>query len=321
MILSSAPFKLRDKVKSLFAGIRQKAVDKHQKLIVHYNVQSPDSFVGDSRRLIQVLDNLLSNAINFSGDNVHIELGIDEISRDEEKATIRFSVADNGAGIPKGSIEKLFCHLEPSDNNGSQHRDGTDQGLVVSQRIVELMGGCIQVESQKDNGSRFFFSVGLDLEKVVNSKVEPVLADRRPEKYDFSGRRILVVDDVEVNREIVCAFLNSTGVKLENASNGQEAVDMMAASPAGYYDVVLMDVQMPVVDGCEATRRIRALNRQDAKTIVILALTASTFDEDIKQVLEAGMNSHIAKPVEYESILQAIHDVLPSAGMDTPGAS
>ena len=128
--------------------------------------------------------------------------------------------------------------------------------------------------------------------------------------YDFSGSRILVVDDLEINQKIICAFLKNTGIELESSSNGQEAVDMVTASPAGYYDLILMDVQMPVMDGCTATEKIRALDRPDAKSLVILAMTASTFKEDIRQVIAAGMDGHIAKPVEYESILQVIKKAL-----------
>ena len=145
------------------------------------------------------------------------------------------------------------------------------------------------------------------IDKNINSKDKAAPADWCPEKFNFSGRRILVVDDVEVNRKIIYAFLKNTGIELENASNGQEAVDMVAASPAGYYDMVFMDVQMPVMDGCTATEKIRALDRPDAKTLIIFALTANAEEEDIQKTVDAGMNGHIAKPVEYESTLHTVH--------------
>jgi len=308
-ILSDVPFNLKDMVKSLLADIRQTALDKNHKLIINYNLQPSASFVGDSLRLSQVLINLLSNAIKFTADHGRIQLDIDELSRDAEKALVRFSVTDTGIGIPESFIERMFTPFEQSDGGISRRYGGTGLGLAISQRIVELMGGRIQVESQENKGSRFSFSVWFTVDKAVNSKAQPA-ADNSNEKFDFSGCRILVVDDVEVNREIINAFLKNTGIKLENASNGQEAVDMVDASPAGYYDMVLMDVQMPVMDGCTATEKIRALDRPDAKTLVIFALTANAFKEDIQQTVAAGMNGHIAKPVEYASTLRAIQKAL-----------
>jgi CheY-like chemotaxis protein len=127
---------------------------------------------------------------------------------------------------------------------------------------------------------------------------------------DFSGRRILIVDDVEINREITAALLEDTGVSCECAVNGQEAVDLFSASQEGYYDLILMDVQMPVMDGCEATRRIRALSRPDAGKIPILAMTANVFKEDMQMVVEAGMNGHISKPVEYDVAISVIEQAL-----------
>ena len=311
-VLSNVSFSLKDTVKSLLAGIRQTAVDKNHELVINYNLQSSDSLVGDSLRLSQVLINLLSNAIKFTADHGRIQLDIDELSRDGEKALIRFSVTDTGIGIPESFIEKLFTPFEQSDGSISRRYGGTGLGLAISQRIVELMGGRIQVESQETKGSRFSFTIWLTVDKDADSKNKPAAADHGNEKFDFSGYRILVVDDVEVNREIIRAFLKNTGIKLENAVNGQEAVDMVAASPAGYYDLVLMDVQMPVMDGCTATEKIRALDRPDANTLVILALTANAFKEDIQQTVAAGMNGHIAKPVEYMSTLRTIQKALSS---------
>jgi len=310
LVMSDDSFNLKDALESLLTSIRQTALDKKQELIVNYNVPDPGSFVGDSLRLSQVLINLLSNAIKFTGENGSVKLDIDELSRDNEKVLVRFSVTDTGIGISESFIERLFDPFEQSDSSISRRYGGTGLGLAISQRIVELMGGQIQVESKHDKGSRFSFSVWLKIDKNANSTDRTADAGQGDETFDFSGRRILVVDDVEVNRDIIYAFLESTGVQLESASNGQEAVDMFTASPAGYYDMALMDVQMPVMDGCTAAGRIRSLNRPDAKTLIIFALTANAFKEDIEQVFAAGMNGHIAKPVEYELTLHAIKQAL-----------
>ncbi|MDR0311165.1 MAG: response regulator [Acidobacteriota bacterium] len=309
-ILRDAPFSLKDAIESLLSDIRQTATEKNQELVVNYHVPASDSFVGDSARLSQVLNNLLSNAIKFTNGRGRIQFDIDELSRDAEKATIRFSVTDTGIGIPESFTERLFDPFEQSDNNISRRYGGTGLGLAIGQRIVELMGGHILVESKLEKGSRFSFSIRLAIDNGSNSKDRPMSADQVNEVFDFSGRSILVVDDVEINREIVYAFLKDTGAKLESAANGHEAVDMVKASAVGYYDLILMDVQMPVMDGCTAAGTIRALDRPDAKTLTILALTANAFKEDIELVAAAGMNGHIAKPVDYESTLLAIKKAL-----------
>jgi len=310
LVISDVSFNLKDALDSLLASIRQTAVDKNQELTVNYNVLSTDLFVGDSLRLSQVLINLLSNAIKFTDESGSVKLDIDELSQDNEKVLIRFSVMDTGIGISENFLDRLFDPFEQSDNSISRRYGGTGLGLAISQRIVALMGGQIQVESKHDKGSRFSFSIWLTIDENKSSKDGSAAADQQNETFDFSGSRILVVDDVDVNRDIIYAFLESTGVKLESASNGQEAVDMFTASPADYYDMVLMDVQMPVMDGCTAAGLIRSLNRPDAKTVEIIALTANAFKEDIEQVVAAGMNSHIAKPVEYELTLHAIKKAL-----------
>ena len=316
LVISDDSFNLQETVESLLTNIRQAAEEKNQELIVSYNVHSPDSLVGDSFRLSQVLINLLSNAVKFTGERGRIQLDIDELSRDDEKVLVRFSVTDNGIGISGNFIERLFDPFEQSDNSVSRRYGGTGLGLTISQRIVELMGGQIQVESQHSKGSRFSFSIRLKVEKDANLKDQAADGSHSDEKFDFFCSRILVVDDVEVNREIIYAFLKNTGIKLESASNGREAVDMIAASPADYYDLVLMDIQMPLMDGCTATEMIRALDRPDAKTLVIVALTANAFKEDIEQTVAAGMNGHIAKPVEYESTLGAIKKALSQSQKD-----
>jgi len=310
LTLSNDPFNLKDTVEHILAGIRQTAIDKNQKLIVNYNLPSSCSFIGDPLRLSQALINLLSNAIKFTDERGSVKLDVDEISQDTGKKLIRFSVTDTGIGIPESFMEKLFSPFEQSDGSVARKYGGTGLGLAISQRIVGLMGGQIQVESQYSKGSKFYFSVWLTFCEDVKAE-DPDAPDYLDEKtFNFSGFRILVVDDLDINREIIYAFLESTGIALESAMNGQEAVDMFAASPTGYYDIILMDVQMPIMDGCEAARKIRALNRPDAETIAIFALTANAFKEDIQQAVASGMNGHIAKPVEYESILNIIQKTL-----------
>ena len=309
-VLSEASFNLRDTIDSILTGFRQTAADKNLELIVNYHINVSDYFIGDSLRLSQVIINLLSNAIKFTGERGRVQLDIDELSQNSGKALIRFSVTDTGIGIPESFIERLFNPFEQSDEGISRLYGGTGLGLSIGQRIVEHMGSQIHVESKQDKGSRFSFSIWMNIDNNLNLNDSTASDEPVDENFDFSNYRILVVDDVEVNREIIYAFLTKTGVKLESASNGREAVDMVSASPAGYYDLILMDVQMPVMDGCTAAGTIRALERSDAKTLIIYALTANAFQEDIKQVIDAGMNGHIAKPVEYNTTLHTVQKAL-----------
>jgi CheY-like chemotaxis protein len=260
-------------------------------------------------RLSQVLINFLSNAIKFTGTGGHVTLRAEIVSRDSEKALLLFEVADTGIGIPQEALSRIFDPFEQMDSSTSRKFGGTGLGLSISRTIVELMGSRINVESREGEGSKFAFQVWLEVGKGNGAK-DDTSAKQAAAAVDLSGRRILIVDDVEINREIIVALFEDTGVSFVNAANGQEAVTLFSASAEGYYDLILMDVQMPVMDGCEATRKIRALPCPDAGKIPILAMTANVFKEDLKMVVEAGMNGHISKPVEYDVAIGVIGQAL-----------
>lgn len=309
LVLSLDSFNLREMLDNLLSSIKPNALNKHQDLQVNLkNVLSCD-FIGDSMRLSQVLINLLSNAVKFTGEGGKVILNIEELSRDKEKALLKFEVKDSGIGIKPAFLERMFSPFEQADGSTSRRYGGTGLGLAISQRIIELMGGQIQVQSQEGRGACFFFSIWLTPNtENIDERAEDA-AIKEEAAPDFSSRRILVVDDVDINREIILTFLEDTGVMLETAANGQEAVDMFAANPPGYYDLILMDVQMPILDGIGATKAIRALERPDARDIMIVAITANVFKEDVEQVVAAGMNGHIGKPVQYENILATIRQI------------
>jgi CheY-like chemotaxis protein len=232
-----------------------------------------------------------------------VALEAELLSQDGEKALIRFVVADTGIGITEDALSRIFSPFEQADTSTSRKYGGTGLGLSISSNIVQMMGGGIQVESTPGAGSRFSFQAWFDLDRTaLKAKEQP----EQREIPDFSGRRILIVDDVELNLEITMAFLEDTGAACECAVNGREAVDLFAASPEDYYSLILMDLQMPVLDGCNATREIRALARLDAGSVPIIAMTANVFKEDLQQVAEAGMNGHIGKPVEYSTAMDII---------------
>lgn len=306
MELTEEPFSIKEMIKNVLGSISPPALNKKQILKVNYDDLKSFDFLGDSMRMSQVLINLLSNAVKFTPENGHIDIDIKELSRDKDKVLLEFTVKDDGIGIKKEMHSKIFAPFEQVDGTTSRKFGGTGLGLAISQRIIELMGGKIEVESNEHEGAKFFFSVWL---KVENRKIETdadAIMQPSDEAGDFSGCRMLVVDDVDINREIIYALLKKTGIILESASNGQEAVEKFSNSPVDYYDMILMDIQMPVMDGYEATRTIRSMDRPDAKTVKIIAMTANVFKEDVEQVLSAGMNAHLGKPVEYEALIEAM---------------
>lgn len=306
--LVSEPFDLTDLAENAISSVKQSSLDKKQMLTTdYYNVKSYH-FSGDLMRLTQVLINLLSNAVKFTPEEGRIRLLIEELSRDDSKALLKFTVSDSGIGIKDQFMKKIFKPFEQADGSASKKYGGTGLGLAISQRILELMGTKIEVQSRENEGSSFYFSVWFDLakgnEKLSDEQEKD--ADKETAFADFAGKRVLVVDDIDVNRDIICSLLSITNIDCDFAVDGHEAFEKFTSALPGYYDLMLMDVQMPVMDGYEATRAIRKSGKEDAETIPIIAMTANVFKEDVQNVLDSGMNGHIAKPVEYKNLIDVI---------------
>lgn len=263
----------------------------------------------DTLRLNQVLINLISNAVKFSKENSEILLSVQEISCSQGMSEYQFSIKDHGIGMTEEQIGRLFESFEQADSSTSRKYGGTGLGLSITKSIVEMMGGQVGVTSVVDEGSDFFFTIRLPVSSVeyspdANTDVLP------NKKIDFSKLRILVVDDVEINRDIVAELLKAIGAAIDEAADGKEAVEKFVKSGPGYYDVILMDMQMPVIDGLEATRQIRSLKRSDAKSTAIIAMTANVFAEDIERTIAAGMNAHVGKPIDRDAVISTIARVL-----------
>jgi CheY-like chemotaxis protein len=228
-------------------------------------------------------------------------------------------VSDSGVGIGKGQRERLFNAFEQADSSASRKYGGAGLGLTIAKRIVEMMGGQIWVESEVGKGSTFSFTVDLergeqDPETQPNSvcidNAEPAAVSEEIDSYQ--GRRALLAEDVEINREVVIALLEPTSLEIDCAENGAEALRMFHENPYRY-DIIFMDVQMPEMDGCDATRSIRALDHPKAQTIPIVALTANVLKEDIEKCLAAGMNDHVGKPIEIDALMDKLRIYLHSA--------
>ncbi len=249
-------------------------------------------FISDELRLRQILINLLGNAVKFTPEIGAITFHIEQKERQDGKAFLLFSVADTGIGISEQELKSLFVPFEQAGGHITRMYGGTGLGLSISRNIAQLLGSEIQVISEKGKGSTFYFSLWLEEDTNVATTSEPKGAI-----CIAPGKRILLVDDVEINRVIVSELLSAFDVIIDEANDGTNAVEMFSASPAGYYDLIFMDIQMPKMDGHEATTTIRALDRLDAKTTPIVAMTANAFKEDIDRAFASGMNGHIAKPI------------------------
>ena len=283
-----------------------RADEKKQTLTLKVDRNIPDTLVGDDQRLTQVITNLLSNAIKFTPDGGSIDLMVELDSTDADECILRFCVKDTGIGISAEQQAVLFRSFEQAERGTSRKYGGTGLGLVISKRIVEMMDGEIWIESELDKGSSFFFTVRL--QKGEHVELEDFIDDSEsdPGSDNFEGVRILLAEDVEVNREIVIALLEHLALTIDCAENGVEAVRMFEENP-GRYDLIFMDVQMPEMDGYEATRLIRAANQPEAQSIPIIAMTANVFKEDIERCLAAGMNDHIGKPLDYNEVIGQLH--------------
>ena len=262
-------------------------------------------FMADSLRLNQVLVNLLGNALKYSRPDGHVWLTVRETEEEKGFSNLYFQVRDDGIGIAPEKQQLIFRQFEQADNSENARKQGTGLGLAISRRIVRMMDSDIKLESEPGKGSSFSFSV----------KFQPVSGEKttvtsQPEEISFPGKRILVVEDNELNMEIICTILENYGIKTEQAVNGKEAVRRMEESVPGYYDMIFMDIMMPEMDGLEATRTIRNLDREDCKKIPIYAMSANAFDEDVKRSLASGMNGHLSKPVNLQVLEKTLQKVL-----------
>ena len=216
---------------------------------------------------------------------------------------VRFSVKDTGIGISEENLSRIFNSFEQADSSTSRKYGGTGLGLSISSNYVRLMGGRLEVKSKEGEGSEFYFT--LPMKKASHSEM-PVLSENSVKPVDFTTKTVLLAEDDELNTEIAKTLLEADGLTVETAENGQQALDMYKASETGYYDVILMDIRMPVMDGLEATKLIRRSERADAAAIPVIAMTANAFDDDMKKSIECGMNGHISKPIDMNRIREVL---------------
>jgi len=306
-------FNFKNMVDRVMGVVNFRAEEKKHNLSVNIDKKIPKYIFGDDQRLSQVIANLLTNAFKFTPEGGNISLDISLVGRNGNDCELRTEVTDSGIGISKEQQEKLFEIFEQADNSTSREYGGTGLGLAISKRIVEMMDGEIWIESEIGKGAKFIFTV--HVESGQKSDAEHEAIDGRDAKMDtfsqdsFEGKRLLIAEDVEINREIMVALLEDSGLIIDCAETGKEAVDMVAADPEKY-DIVFMDLQMPQMNGLEAARLIRALPDERYRKLPIIAMTANVFKDDIEACLEAGMNDHISKPLDYERVLKVLAEYL-----------
>ena len=299
MELNVQPMDMEDFVRSLEGMMRPQAEQKGLRFIVENRCCQGLALVTDRLRLEQVLINIIGNAVKFTGEGGDVVFSITPEERCSGGQRLTFSVKDTGIGIASEALDSIFNAFEQAEKNTSVRYGGTGLGLAISSRLVQMMGGTLGVRSVLGEGSEFYFTLTLPIGKLDGETPR----SREPEHHDFHGRRLLVVEDNLLNQEIAQSLLEMEGFLVETAENGQAALDAFGSHEPGYYDAVLMDIRMPVMDGIEATRRIRTMERPDSRTIPIIAMTANAFDQDSRKSLDSGMNGHLSKPIRVEELL------------------
>lgn len=307
--LAEDHFNISDMLDSLAEMITPSAKAKgHQLIYRNHDIQHAN-VSADKLRLQQIFMNIVGNSIKYTNPGGTITVDVTE--REFNKKNIAcyvFTFSDNGIGMSQEFLGRIFEPFERASDERVTQEQGTGLGMAITYNIVKMMGGDITVMSELGKGSTFVVTLYF---KTLDEKTQPVRHSGTDDaatlkRTDFSGVRVLLVDDNELNREIVAELFGMTKLTVDQAVNGKDAVDKFASSVPGYYSVIFMDVQMPVMDGYEATREIRKLDRPD-NDVPIFAMTANAFSDDIRNSLSCGMNEHLAKPIDVNRLIEVMN--------------
>ena len=258
--------------------------------------------LGDAGRLRQVFVNILGNSVKYTPPGGLLEIEVHEKdSRQHGYSCYDFIFRDNGVGMDEEFVRRIFEPFSRAEDSRISSIEGTGLGMTIAQNIVRIMGGSIAVKSQPGEGSQFTVTIFLrQQDGAVPLQEEETL------EVSLQGRRLLLAEDNEINREIACEILAEAGASVDCAENGRQALERFTEAAPGYYDMILMDIQMPVMNGYEAARAIRSLPRPDGAAIPIIAMSANAFAEDIGESRAAGMNAHVTKPLDIPKLLQCL---------------
>ena len=299
---------LADLIDNLITMIRPVIQGKNHNLAVDITNVEHENVIADSVRMQQIFMNILSNAAKYTPDGGKIELNVvEKPSRIQGYGSYEFMFRDNGIGMSKEYLEKLFEPFSREANSRVNKIEGTGLGMAIARNIARIMNGDIVVESVLGKGTTFVVSLSFKLADGMDSDAKKKEAQLQSDHETvLAGRRVLLVEDNALNREIAEEVIAQTGVIVESAADGKEALEMFEKSPTQYFDMIFMDIQMPVMNGYDATREIRALARKDAASIPIIAMTANAFAEDIRMSRKAGMNEHLTKPLDMEQLMHCL---------------
>ncbi len=308
MELFCEDFDLKRMLDTILHVTNVRAEEKKLTLDVRMAPDVPTALFGDVTHLSQVILNLLSNAVKFTPAGGHVCLHITQQGITEDDVQLKVAVCDDGIGITPEQQSRLFSAFEQADGSITKRYGGTGLGLVISRKLIQMMGGDILLQSALGKGSTFSFVIPLPF-----AKGEMTGEDQQAESAQttYPGKQVLIAEDIEINREILACMLEPFGVTVTMAQDGQEAVNLFREHP-DKYDLIFMDIQMPVMDGYTATREIRSSGLTRASTVPIVAMTANAFAEDVQQALASGMNGHLAKPVDQGEFVKSLHKYLAS---------
>jgi signal transduction histidine kinase/CheY-like chemotaxis protein len=316
--LAPAEFEFEKMIQEAVEVIRFNVEEKHQKFTVSVDKKIPQYLFGDDQRLAQVIANLLSNAVKFTGEEGDITLNAKLTRIDKDKNYITMEIIDTGIGINAEQQERIFNSFVRAESPLSRKHSETGLNLVISKRIIEMMNGRLKIESKPGKGTTFSFTV--ELKKGNAKDIKEKNATEEKIRNVFDGRSVLIVEDIALNREILTALLEPTGIHICCAENGREAIQIYTKDPR-QFDLILMDINMPEMDGYETTRWIRSFEQsfeaenKEKLFIPIIALTAKVFREDIEKCFETGMNNHIGKPIDTEELYEKIKKYLAEAAI------
>lgn len=308
----SVPFDIRKQLEHCVDIIKSKIGSRQLAFEYDYkNIKHPH-LIGEELHLNEVLINILGNCVKYTKDGGAIQFTIEEIaSEQEDRALFCFVIQDTGIGMSEEFIEKIYEPFAQEDSSSRAQYQGTGLGMAIVKRLLDRMEGRLEIESRLGEGSRFTVYISFEIDNETKDEQE-VLSEETEISHTLSGMKVLVVDDVELNVEIVQCILEDEGVTVVTAANGQEAVDMFKASEPESLHLILMDIRMPVLDGIEAAKAIRGMtDRADAATIPIVALSANAYDTDAEKSKAAGMNAHLSKPVDMALLIEMVASYKP----------
>ena len=311
MVLKAETFSFRKLMEQITVIVGGQCEDKGLQYVCNMIDPLDEYYVGDDLKLKQIIINILGNSVKYTNAPGIITFTVEQTAFTDDSAILSFKMQDTGIGMDKEYIPKLFETFSQERNDDSNRYGGSGLGMAITKNFVEMTGGEIHVESEKGRGS--VFTVTVSLGRVHDLDIPEALEDARDamaSAISLEGRHMLIAEDQEMNAEVLADLLELEGLTSEWAENGQRAVEMFAQSEERHFDAILMDMRMPVMDGLTAAKEIRKLGRSDAMTIPIIALTANAFEEDVKQCLQAGMNAHLAKPVDIDMLKDKLTKLL-----------